>query len=822
MPAPEVRVTIAGDNAKLDAELKKSEGSLGGFVKSAKGILSGLAAVATAAALGEFFRSSLEEAGKAETGIRRLGTAVTNAGDDFRAMQPEIEATITKFTRLTKHTDDDLRAALTNMVGLTGDTSESLRNLGLVTDLAAFKQIPLEEAATAVGKAMNGNVTAFNRMGIAGKDATVVLDQMRGQFAGFAEGEAQTFEGSIARVNNQWGEFKEAVGTAILSSGAMQDVTGKLVGVLVDLQDWVVRNEDAIGGMVSAIGNGTVAVGNFLGKVVSFVVELDRATAGVNKFFLDLFGITLPGAAADGFKKAQDVEADYEAATQRMAREHNASLAGIHAEAERNRLKAVEAASEERKKVEKEEALQRELIVRDVNILLTRSEEEMNKELAKQKVNWSAIAGEVERVQAEYRELLPLPKELNDFTGTSKKHVQATTEALEDQSGGWTKTVQGATSVARGLLDGANAMGVLSDEAANALGSVVNLASSVAQIAGGDTIGGIVGIVGSLANILSGLGTSPQERARLAAIAQNSRELQRLTGEIGDMNLSVSGRAFSGVQSALTSLFANVPAGTPRSGIILQQMLDKELGKVGLSTFDLDKIAKELGIDIHTDGWGGVRQLLDAMQNRTEFGQFGQGFEGQLDFAKSSVDILGLNTNQQLQSFTELAKKFSPAFAKALAGLDLNTPEGRAKAVANLQGLFAQLNAGTLKPEEIGVSGPQFLQLIQTLLPLLTSATGVQALPSTPTFFPIGPPNPSVAGPALSSGISGLGSIASGNGDTTITGDTQIGPFYVTPADGVTADEQADAIAAKVAIILGQRYTGQLTALGTPVTTGVA
>lgn len=819
MPAPEVKVSIAGDNAKLDAELRKSEGALGGFVNSAKGILAGLAAAATAVALGQFFKSALEEAGKAETGIKRLGIAVTNAGGDFRSMQPEIEGVITKFVRLTKHTDDDLRAALTNMIGLTGDVSGSLKNLGLATDLAAFKQIPLEDAATAVARAMNGNVTAFNRLGIAGKDATTVLEAARQQFGGFAEGEARTFEGSVARISNEWGEFKEAIGTAILSSGAMEDVTSLVVKALVDLQAWVVRNEDEIGALVSGVAKGVIAFGQFLGKVFELGAGIAKLVSGP-LHALDVFFGFLPKNAQTGFDKTQDVEAEYQKSVERMGREHTAQLTALHAAGERDRTKAAEDGKKAREKLTKEEAEKKELLIRDTNILLTRSEEEMNKELAKQKVNWSAILGEVEKVTTAHRELLPLPKELADYTDTSKKHVEEMSALLEDQGNSWAKNVDGAVAVARGLLDGAHAMGALSDEAASALGSVLNLADAVAQIAGGDIIGGIVGVVGSLANILAGLGTSPQEKARLQAIGLNSQQLERLTAEVGDLNLSSSGRQVSGVTAAL------VAARNPETGFINRSLLGLELRKRGLSEFDLNRIAKELNIDLEKTGEAGFAQLLDALQNRVEFGRFGQGFEGQLDFTKSSVDILGLDTNQQLKAFTDLAKKFSPAFAKALGSVDLNTPEGRAQATKNLQSLFAQLNAGTLKPEDIGVSGPQFLQLIQTLLPLLTGATGLGTLPNLtpPTINPvgIGANTSAIVGPRLQEAIAGLGQGQSGGGSTTINGDTQIGPFYITPAEGTDPQDVADRVASTVAQVLGKRYIAQLSALGTPVGSSTA
>jgi hypothetical protein len=151
--------------------------------------------------------------------MARLGVAVRNSGGDFQKLRPQLEETVASVMRMSTATDDELREALTRMITVSGDVEASQRNLSLVTDLAAFKQIELSEASDIVAKAMTGNTTALNKMGIAGKESAVVLENLRAVVAGFAAEEASTFQGSLTRINNQWGEFQEAVGNAILAGG---------------------------------------------------------------------------------------------------------------------------------------------------------------------------------------------------------------------------------------------------------------------------------------------------------------------------------------------------------------------------------------------------------------------------------------------------------------------------------------------------------------------------------------------------------------------------------------------------------------------------
>lgn len=65
----------------------------------------------------------------------------------------------------------------------------------------------------------------------------------------------------------------------------------------------------------------------------------------------------------------------------------------------------------------------------------------------------------------------------------------------------------------------------------------------------------------------------------------------------------------------------------------------------------------------------------------------------------------------------------SPALKRALAGLDLNTAEGRAQAQANLQQIVLALRNGTLNPSDLGaLDGNQFKQAISDLLDLLNQS----------------------------------------------------------------------------------------------------
>jgi hypothetical protein len=239
----------------VSPEAKKAADGVSNFVDSSTKWLKGLSAAAAGFALGSFFKSAGEEALKAEASIRRLSTAVGTTGSDFSAWSDEIDSTIRNVMKMSVATDDDLYESLVRLVTISGNVGKSLDNLGLVTDIASYKNISMSEAADLVAKAMAGNVREFKRMGIAGKDADTVLENARKTFSGFASGEAATLGGSLKQTVNWWGEFKEAVGKAILSSGDAATSTGVLTSAFIAMAEWIEKNEQPIGAIVGIISD---------------------------------------------------------------------------------------------------------------------------------------------------------------------------------------------------------------------------------------------------------------------------------------------------------------------------------------------------------------------------------------------------------------------------------------------------------------------------------------------------------------------------------------------------------------------------------------
>jgi hypothetical protein len=835
---------------------KKAQDSVASFADKAKSALGGIPALVVGAALGAFFKSAIDEAAAAEVGMGRLATAVRNAGGDFGKLKPQLEDTVASVMKLSTATDDELRAALTNMITISGDVAGSQKNLALAADLAAFKHISLEEAATVVGKAMNGNVTAFNKVGVAGKDATTVLENARASFGGFAAKEASTFSGTLQRLNNQWGEFQEAVGTAILSSGDMGSVADGLVGVLAGLAGWVEQNEGSFRLVTSAVGDAVralVEVGatiwevagpaiQFVGKYVgaTLVAALNTAVWYVRGFasawkssagatlealgalaekggkLLKLFGVTVVAEAGTSLRQfgeqlrttaAEDMTRANEIYAQSwrdLAAGRKAANAATESEERGHggRLKTeTEAQAKARLKIAQAEADERERILKDVHAKLEAAQKGLNLATAELAGYWQQVDREAKKALGTITLSKGEQAQLTDFSKSQAAAQQQVTDSAEKARLKFVETVDSASSIGLSLVSAANGMGKISDEAATALTSVINMGAAIAKFGIGSPEG-IVSIVGGLAQLIGGWGSSAVYKAQQEASLKNTRALEELTRDLSDYNGAASGRTFSGVLDALQQE-SDVRGG---AAFLSPAAIEENLRKRGLTLADAKKIAEKYGIDVENDqeGWS---KLLLILKTR-KYGS-GQGnFADELASLTDSFDVLGTSdADDKIAAFRKFAARNVPILADALQG-DLSTDGGRTAAIAKLRDLYTKsINAQIPTASYGNATAGQFRSLIATLIPLLGGADGTlasgSALGTGTSSDPIGglPPTGGSVGRAAGgfgalgvpslptpTGISDVFAAGVGGGGVSISGGVTQN-FYLTQRDDEPSED---------------------------------
>lgn len=733
--------------------------------KQAERSLSGVASFAAkaggaiaAALAGWVFKKAVDEALNAESAFQRMSVAVGNAGGNMSALRGPLDEVIDGLVRTTTASDDDLREAFTRLVTITGDVNGGMKNLGLVADVAAYKQIGVAEAAELVGKAQQGNTRVLKEFGIVGLEGAAAMDALRAKTEGFGTAAAQTMGGGLKQLQNQFGELLESLGNAILANDQFGQGIGGLTGLLADTARWIDENAGVIGQMTGAVVDLAMAIGSVLGPVLKVLapvaeVAFKALTAGIYAA-LDALGRLAVGAGAIGQAFGVDAAGRLErfgreliavsdrgferlARTADQAEEKVATFGATmrtttpavkeHGDALKKTAdagQAVVASADDIRKAQDRQKFAMMELARGAMASMNTALAEMDKRLEKLHPSYitfqralNNIKAEVEASNAAFVQAYQADK-----IDKARREAQALGASIADG--------------ARAALDLASAFGVADDALTAALNSAINLGAQLAKIVtGGLNVGSVVGAISASAALISKLfGKSPALEQHERALAQNRRALEGLTGV---MQSQLPGGKIAGIQSFLTALGLSPTADLSgdKTRYTTSSLL-RGLSNYGLTLGDLDRLAKEFGLNLDISNGsvarGALQQLLAALSS-VDIRPFQGGVGGLLDQLDALVQS-GAITGPAAQLdwlTTRVGSGNSRALAEAISGVDYSTAAGRATATERLRALLARAN--TLAPGDLGnLNSQQFLDLIQRYIGLLTAdwTGGVGSMPA--------------------------------------------------------------------------------------------
>lgn len=191
------------------------------------GKMAAAAFVAAAAAAGAYavkigvdgVKAAIEDE-KAQT---QLALALKNATGATEAQIKATEDSILKMSLATGVADDKLRPALQKLVLNTNDLGKAQELLSVALNVSTATGKPLEQVATAIGVAYDGNTAALAKLKIGltatelkSMSFTEVQAKLNEQFGGAAQANAETYAGRIARMQVAFNEAKETLGYALL------------------------------------------------------------------------------------------------------------------------------------------------------------------------------------------------------------------------------------------------------------------------------------------------------------------------------------------------------------------------------------------------------------------------------------------------------------------------------------------------------------------------------------------------------------------------------------------------------------------------------
>lgn len=212
-----LRFKMLGDASGLSKATRKSSKELGALGKASnklsgilKGAFVGFSIAGVTSQLIDFAKAASEDV----QGSRLLTQSLANNVKGGAEFSGQVEDLISKMSVMAAVTDDELRPAFAYLVRSTKSVDKSSKLMSVALDLAAGSGISVEAAASALGRAYNGNLTALNKLVPGVKKLKDPLGEVEKRFKGMAEiqGENDPFLQMTILAD----EAKEEIGKALL------------------------------------------------------------------------------------------------------------------------------------------------------------------------------------------------------------------------------------------------------------------------------------------------------------------------------------------------------------------------------------------------------------------------------------------------------------------------------------------------------------------------------------------------------------------------------------------------------------------------------
>ena len=272
-----VLIKIGADAGQAIRELNSTDKALGSTMSTSEKMGSTVkkAALPAAAALGAIgyaaigaTKAAMEDAAAQEhlSGVLKRTTGATDAA------VKSMEDWISKTSRATGVSDDELRPAMETLVTATGDAQLAQKDLKRALDISAASGKSVADVSKAMALAHTGQTAKLEKLvpGLsatakASDDMNVIMAELAKTTGGAMAESADTAAGQMKIMKNQTAELQESLGMALLP------VVEALVPMMVALADVAAENTTAIKiliGVVAGIAAAILAVNAAL-KVVT-------------------------------------------------------------------------------------------------------------------------------------------------------------------------------------------------------------------------------------------------------------------------------------------------------------------------------------------------------------------------------------------------------------------------------------------------------------------------------------------------------------------------------------------------------------------------
>lgn len=248
-------------SAGIETEVSKVNKAFSTLGKSLAGAL-GVFAV------GGFFTKAIEEASEFQDQINDVSVAFKNAGisGDFATQSlVEYSGAIQQTTRFSDNAVLTTASLIQNLSRLDSEGLKVATKAAL--DLSSALRIDLNTASTLVGKAAEGNLIGFARLGIQiqrGRDNAETfantLKALQSRFGGASEAATKTFGGAIDQLKNNLEDTLKTFGLAIIGGGTVAETINSISKEVIKFNGFLEENKDSISSFVKSLASGASTI----------------------------------------------------------------------------------------------------------------------------------------------------------------------------------------------------------------------------------------------------------------------------------------------------------------------------------------------------------------------------------------------------------------------------------------------------------------------------------------------------------------------------------------------------------------------------------
>src|SRR3990167_896688 len=263
-------VDIAMNTAKITKDIQKIRGDfdqLGSAVKKLGGVLGVAFSINTLVRYGD---AIIEQAKKAEQAENRITAVLRATGEAAGFTKIQLDAMADSMALSTQFDDESIRGAQAEILKFRNIHGEVFTDaLKLSADVAAFFGEDIPEAAAKLGRSLVDPETAFGLLKRAGIDLSdqqkdmikklqetgqtaeaqrVILDRLKGSFAGTAEEMNTGITKATGDLSKAWDEMLEALGRTSTVNAGLTATTGIITTLLRNVRELLdeMRNADLI------------------------------------------------------------------------------------------------------------------------------------------------------------------------------------------------------------------------------------------------------------------------------------------------------------------------------------------------------------------------------------------------------------------------------------------------------------------------------------------------------------------------------------------------------------------------------------------------